>query len=589
MKLSKLIHQKVKTILTLSLVAAIAGIVVYALVWSIHTKEQSKQFIVSHLKEIIVAQVTSQNTFNLDGELNRIVDTWSKTQEFPVRADLFLNERHWAHAGPLTKFGFSSFDSYSEVLPNGQVMKLEIETDLMSPLYRLLALISVFAGFLILVFLSLKKSLSKVANKIAKPLENRIETLTQAQSNLSHTAKNGLLLEDVKIDELKKLDSSLERLFQRINELESEVSQKKFLEGQIEMAKQVSHALNGSLSALSLCLNKSNGNSELDKEALKKIVDQISSVSKKLIKSNATGEPKQVDEFELVQIINQIVEQKRNELSVNFTTSIEIDFVNRVGPKLVMAGSGTQITLALLNLVTNSIEAISDKGQIQLSLSKDEGNILILIKDSGKGIPKDIIPKLMSEGATFGKTNGSGLGLFHVKNILDSLNGRVEIVSEEGIGTAITLTVPLIPEKRVNMLSQGSRIKLFPGQELVIVDDDELIHKTWEHILQDDVDMLKLVHLYSDTELDKWLLKNENDIFSSRLFLMDYDLKSKSNGLDLIDRHGLKFESFLVTGMYDDEAVKNRARELKVKIIPKDALSEIEFDFENQMASEFVQ
>ena len=107
MKLSKLIHQKVKTILTLSLVAAIAGIVIYALVWSVHTKEQSKQFIVSHLKEIIVAQVTSQNTFNLDGELNRIVDTWSKTQEFPVRADLFLNERHWAHAGPLTKFGFS--------------------------------------------------------------------------------------------------------------------------------------------------------------------------------------------------------------------------------------------------------------------------------------------------------------------------------------------------------------------------------------------------------------------------------------------------------------------------------------------------
>jgi len=41
--------------------------------------------------------------------------------------------------------------------------------------------------------------------------------------------------------------------------------------------------------------------------------------------------------------------------------------------------------------------------------------------------------------------------------------------------------------------------------------------------------------------------------------------------------------------MYDDEAVKKRARELKVKIIPKDALSEVEFDFQNQMASEFVQ
>lgn len=589
MKLSKLINQKIKTILTISLTAAVVGIVIYALVWGMYNKEQSKRFIVSHLKEIIVAQVTSQNTFNLDGELNRIVDTWSRTQEFPVRVNLYLDQRHWAHAGPLTSFGMlSSKDSYSEILPNGQMMNLEIETDLKSPLFRLLIVISVFTVFFVFVYLSLKKSLSRAANEIAKPLENRVEKLIQAESNLSDFAKIGFQSKDSQIDELKRLDSSLAQLFLRINQLECEVAQKKFSEGQLEMAKQVSHALNGSLSALSIYLNNSSDNRAIDKEALKKIVDQISSVSKNLISSKLATESNQKKEFDLAHVINKVVEQKRNELKVNGKTSIKIDFINNAGSKIVVQGSESQMTLALINLMTNSIEAISDKGQIDLSLNKNEENILFEVKDSGKGIPKNVIPNLMKEGATFGKMNGSGLGLFHVSKIVETFKGQVEIYSEEGIGTNVTITIPYSTTKSLNKFNQDRLIKLFHGQELVIVDDDDLIHKTWDHIIQRDIDKLKAVHLYSDMELEHWLLMNQNDVFSSRLFLMDYDLKSKSNGLDLIERHGLAFESFLVTGMHDDQTVKSRARNLKVKIIPKDTLSEVEFDFENQITSAFV-
>jgi signal transduction histidine kinase len=78
-------------------------------------------------------------------------------------------------------------------------------------------------------------------------------------------------------------------------------------------------------------------------------------------------------------------------------------------------------------------------------------NIFIKIKDTGIGIPKEELPRLFSEfqrldGAL--NVEGTGLGLFIVKTIVDAHNGSISVESEVGVGTTFTLMIPTTKASR---------------------------------------------------------------------------------------------------------------------------------------------
>ena len=66
--------------------------------------------------------------------------------------------------------------------------------------------------------------------------------------------------------------------------------------------------------------------------------------------------------------------------------------------------------------------------------------IQIQVSDNGKGIPPEILPKLMQRGSTHGKRGGSGLGLYHAKTTLQSWDGDLKIESKSG--TTVSLILP---------------------------------------------------------------------------------------------------------------------------------------------------
>ncbi|MFH1076272.1 MAG: ATP-binding protein [Pseudomonadota bacterium] len=104
---------------------------------------------------------------------------------------------------------------------------------------------------------------------------------------------------------------------------------------------------------------------------------------------------------------------------------------------------------ALMNLFVNAADAISEHGEIRIESGlccHDVCNphILIKISDTGSGIPKDILPKIFDPFFTtkpVGK--GTGLGLSIVYNIINKLNGQIEVESEEGRGAVFTIRLPV--------------------------------------------------------------------------------------------------------------------------------------------------
>ena len=582
MKFSALIVERSRKILFLSFVAAVVGITLSGIIWNLHTRESSKEFILSHLKEVIVAEVHSQNTFNIDGELNRIVDSWSKTQEFPLRVDVYIDGKHWAHGGPMRPFGFpSASDSHSEKLATGQVLSFDVNMDLTGPIVRLLAALMVFIGFFVAVYFSLKKGLTKAVEEISTPLEDRVSRLSAASKNLLSHAKKGFVTTDTQVRELQNLDQSLSTLFDRINSLETEISDKKYHEGQFQMAKQVTHALNGTLSAFSLYIDQAKPTDSVDRDFLKGIVQQISSISGDLIGDKTPNDWTQVSKtFDLIPLVSRILDQKAIEVQRLATKKVYFQLTDFSSKSVSVVGSKAKLELALVNLITNAIEAIKSEGTISVSVEQKDERAVITIADTGCGIPAKVLPMLMREGATFGKEDGHGFGLFHVKSIVDELHGSIALSSTEGEGTQLKIEIPA-----VQVTSQSNEIVLFEGQELVIVDDEECIHLSWNILIGSSASKMKVTHVYSNAEFEKWIQENNKDSFSSRLFLFDYDLKGKLSGLELIEKYQLMFESHLITGMANDEHVKNESKRLKVKTISKDELPNLHLRFEKNIFS----
>ena len=97
-----------------------------------------------------------------------------------------------------------------------------------------------------------------------------------------------------------------------------------------------------------------------------------------------------------------------------------------------------QMLQALINVLKNSVQAITQDGRIDVSLNELFNETLIEIADTGKGIEKQNLNKIFNLYYTT-KPEGTGIGLSIVNQIISEHNGRVEVVSEEGKGTKVKI------------------------------------------------------------------------------------------------------------------------------------------------------
>jgi PAS domain S-box-containing protein len=107
-----------------------------------------------------------------------------------------------------------------------------------------------------------------------------------------------------------------------------------------------------------------------------------------------------------------------------------------------------KISLAIQNLLENAIRYNREGGGIEITLEEKEGKIKFSIRDTGIGIPKDQQHRVFTKffrapNAMRMETEGSGLGLFITKNIIEAHGGEIWFESEEGKGTTFYFTLPV--------------------------------------------------------------------------------------------------------------------------------------------------
>ncbi|MDX9703502.1 MAG: response regulator [Candidatus Auribacterota bacterium] len=144
-----------------------------------------------------------------------------------------------------------------------------------------------------------------------------------------------------------------------------------------------------------------------------------------------------------------------------------------------------QISKVFLNIITNSYEAMEERGGT-LSFIVDYSNSAceVIIKDSGCGIPEQYLNEIFDPFfTTKTEKNNVGLGLSTSYNILQKHNGSIHISSEPGNGTVVILTFPL--KEPVFFDTGFEDISQKKQSRVLIIDDDPVLRDVMNDILSD--------------------------------------------------------------------------------------------------------
>ena len=161
---------------------------------------------------------------------------------------------------------------------------------------------------------------------------------------------------------------------------------------------------------------------------------------------------KQVDESETMDIkeIFKIIKTSMMHQMESLGKQVDIRFLSVTDGKVVQY---YDIFVILNNLIINAVDACEDGDEICVTYDKIEDHFFLSVMDTGCGMSKEIQECIFSPGFStkFDVHTGeisSGIGLCHVKEIVEKRKGSIQVESQEGKGTEFTIWLPMKGEER---------------------------------------------------------------------------------------------------------------------------------------------
>jgi len=113
-----------------------------------------------------------------------------------------------------------------------------------------------------------------------------------------------------------------------------------------------------------------------------------------------------------------------------------------------IVGDRARIEQVLMNIVSNALKYTPDSGTIDIYSGSSDGNVWVRVEDNGIGIPEEDLERVFDrfyrvEKARSREAGGTGLGLSIAKEIVTRHGGDLKIESTHGVGTSVTLTLPI--------------------------------------------------------------------------------------------------------------------------------------------------
>ncbi|MEM7298514.1 MAG: ATP-binding protein, partial [Bacteroidota bacterium] len=183
-------------------------------------------------------------------------------------------------------------------------------------------------------------------------------------------------------------------------------------------------------------------------EADKKLIDTVNESALKLDRiileiadyAHNRKFPIKKEDVNLAQLVDQICEASQLEQVTQKGINIEKKINYKNGVKV----DHSRLNIVLKNLISNSLAFGRENGHTIVSADVTGSELVVKIKDDGVGIRQDIQAKIYDmffRGSNI--SQGAGLGLFIVKDILEEIKGKISFTSAEGEGTEFVVKIPV--------------------------------------------------------------------------------------------------------------------------------------------------
>ena len=244
--------------------------------------------------------------------------------------------------------------------------------------------------------------------------------------------------------EVETISMSFNKMLGRINQLED--SRQMFV-------SNVSHELKTPMTSMKVLADSLLQQEDVPNEVYREFMEDLSNEINRenviisdlltLVKLDNAGvnlDISQVNINELVESIMKLVKPLAQEKNIELVLESYRPIIAEV--------DRVKLSMAISNLVENGIKYNNPEGYVHVSLNADRSYFYVKVKDNGKGIPQESIPRIFDRFYRVDKardraTGGSGLGLSITKSIVLAHNGDIKVYSEEGKGTTFNMQIPL--------------------------------------------------------------------------------------------------------------------------------------------------
>ncbi len=226
--------------------------------------------------------------------------------------------------------------------------------------------------------------------------------------------------------------------------LEKELRERENLALIGEVVSSIAHNLSNPLNIISgnadyLLLDKDDKSEGY--EELKIILDETTRITKSIRQILNFSKPVNLtkEECRIDELISSVIERTKFLVS-----NKKIRFEKQFAPELpLLKVDKEQISDVFLNIINNSIQAITFQGTIKVTVKLDQNSVIIEISDTGSGIPANNLEKIFKpffSTKEYGK--GTGLGLAFAERIIKEHKGNIQVKSTIGKGSTFTMSLP---------------------------------------------------------------------------------------------------------------------------------------------------
>lgn len=135
------------------------------------------------------------------------------------------------------------------------------------------------------------------------------------------------------------------------------------------------------------------------------------------------------------------------EITVKLAGQKRIIIKGSIKPAIIVSGVEDKIARAILNVIDNAVKYAPDNASVSISLYQKNKQAIVVIKDTGIGIPEKDLAHIFERfyrGSKTSKTLGSGLGLAISRGIIKAHRGDIKVLSQAGKGTTVTINLPAV-------------------------------------------------------------------------------------------------------------------------------------------------